>query len=166
MWSNRIYYFPYFSESFSLFAKFSHIKTELLNIFNNDIGLNSKLIFKPTLNINSEFLNKENLLNSKVNSKDIFQSLESRFAFDFKPSAYSNVCLKHCFELINLDLDLQNPYLRILSHAYESRNCSFPNSAYPWNIKEMVSFVDDSLELETLISSVKDELISYFNFKN
>ena len=120
----------------------------------------SKYISEPTLNLNSEFLKKENLLNSK----NIFQSFESRFGFKVSET----ICTKRCFELMKVEPHLPSPYLTILSWAYQEQNCWSLNSMYPWDIKKLVSvdtYTYDIRELEKEMSNVLKALSSDLNQK-
>jgi hypothetical protein len=117
----------------------------------------SKCIVEPSLNVNSEFLKKENFLNSK----DIFQSFESRFGFKIL-----EICKKRCFELMQVEPYLPSPYLTVLASAYREQNCWSANSSYPWDIKKLISvqtYTCDIRQLEKEMSNVLKQLNSSLN---
>jgi hypothetical protein len=120
----------------------------------------SKCIVEPSLNVNSEFLKKENFLNTK----DIFQSFESRFGFKVSDT----ICTKRCFELMKVEPYLPSPYLTILSAAYREEDCWSANSTYPWDIKKLVdvqTYACDIRQLEKEMSNVLKALSSDLNQK-
>jgi hypothetical protein len=120
----------------------------------------SKAISEPTLTLNSEFLKKENFLNTK----DIFQSFESRFGFKVSDT----ICTKRCFELMKVEPYLPSPYLTILSAAYREEDCWSANSTYPWDIKKLVdvqTYACDIRQLEKEMSNVLKALSSDLNQK-